>query len=278
MNEKAILGRFKEIAANSLGYLHNWKERSGGKILGYFCTYTPEEIIHAVGFLPARIVGSSTTISLASRHLQSYSCSLVQSSLETALRGDLDFLDGAVFPHTCDSIQRLSDIWAENLRLPFHWDVVLPVKLHTESARDYLIQELTRFREGLAKFAGHPVADGEIQASIALYNRNRALLRDLYRRRLESPERYSPGEILAVVQSATFMPKEEHSDLLGELLGFSAENGKSPGSKVRLFVAGSVCNQPQIFALFEKSRAVVVGGDWCTGWRYFSEDVRERTA
>ena len=51
----------------------------------------------------------------ADAHLQAYSCSLVRGALEDALAGRLDFLDGAmVFPHTCDSIQRLSDIWRMN--------------------------------------------------------------------------------------------------------------------------------------------------------------------
>ena len=129
MEEKAILNEFKETAANSLDYLRDWKSRTGKKILGYFCTNTPEEIIHAAGFLPVRILSSPTTISLAAKHLQSYSCSLVQSSLEAALRGDLNFLDGTVFPHTCDSIQRLSDIWSENMKLPKrslrrYWDEI----------------------------------------------------------------------------------------------------------------------------------------------------------
>ncbi len=275
MEEKMILGHFKEVAANSLDYLREWKSRSGTKIIGYFCTYTPEEILHAAGFLPVRILGSPTSISLAARHLQSYSCSLVQSSLETALRGDLNFLDGTVFPHTCDSIQRLSDIWAENLRFPFHWDVVLPVKLHTASARTYLIQELKRFRKGLEEFSGQPITDDALKASISLYNKNRSLLRELYRRRSENPERYSPGEILAIVQSATFMSKDQHNQQLTELFKPTKGDGRSPGDKMRLFIAGSVCNHSQVFDLFENSGAYVVGDDLCTGWRYFSEDAPE---
>ena len=42
----------RRTAENSLDYLRNWKSRTGNKILGYFCTNTPEEIIHAAGLLP----------------------------------------------------------------------------------------------------------------------------------------------------------------------------------------------------------------------------------
>jgi bzd-type benzoyl-CoA reductase N subunit len=273
MQGKMILDEFKETAGDSLKYLRNWKSRSGKKILGYFCTNTPEEIIHAAGFLPVRILSSPTTISLAAKHLQSYSCSLVQSSLEAALRGDLNFLDGTVFPHTCDSIQRLSDIWWENLRFSFHWDVVLPVKLHTDSARTYMIQELNRFRKGLGEFTGHPITDGDLKRSISLFNQNRSLLRQLYRRRMENPEKISPGANLAIIQSATFMPKEEFNPKLQNFLDSQVSLDQSSNHKLRLFISGSVCNHSQIFALFDHLNAHVVGDDLCTGWRYFSEDA-----
>lgn len=273
MEEKTILKEFKGNAANSLDYLRSWKSRTGKRILGYFCTNTPEELIHAAGFLPVRILSAPTTISLAAKHLQSYSCSLVQSSLEAALRGELNFLDGTVFPHTCDSIQRLSDIWLENIRFPFHWDVVLPVKLHTESARTYLVQELSRFHKGLEEFAGRSITDGDLKRSISLFNQNRALLRELYRSRMTHPERFSAAEILAIVQCATFMPKEEFNPLLKELLNAPVSRNHAAEHKLRLFIAGSVCNHAQVFDLFDKSGVSVVGDDLCTGWRYFSEDV-----
>ncbi len=145
---------FRQVAQNPYAYLQEWQGKTGAQLLGYFCLNTPEELIHAAGFLPVRLTGAEENISLAARHLQSYSCSLVQSTLEAALRGKLSFLTGTVFPHTCDSIQRLSDIWALNLSFPFHWDLVLPVKLHTANARTYLLQELQRFKKGLEEFSG----------------------------------------------------------------------------------------------------------------------------
>jgi bcr-type benzoyl-CoA reductase subunit C len=220
-----------------------------------------------------RILTSPSAVSLASRHLQSYSCSLVQSSLEAALRGDLGFLDGTVFPHTCDSIQRLSDIWSENNRFSFHWDVVLPVKLHTESARAYLLQELARFRKGLENFVGAPITDDALRSSISLFNRNRALLRELYRLRIAAPGLFPAAAILAILQCASFMPKEEFQEKLGKLLAVPPPPPPATEGKVRLFVAGSVCTQTPVFDLFDNSGAAVVGDDLCTGWRYFSEDA-----
>ena len=117
----------RNIAANPQAYARKWKQQTGGKVVGTLCSYAPEELILAGGALAHRIVGGSGSISKADAHLQAYSCSLVRGALEDALDGRLDFLDGAVFPHTCDSIQRLSDIWRLNATTGFHLDAVLPV-------------------------------------------------------------------------------------------------------------------------------------------------------
>ena len=273
MDEKTILDEVRNMAEFPLAYLRDWKAKTGKKILGYFCTNTPEEMIQAAGFLPVRILSSRDTISLASKHLQSYSCSLVQSSLEAAFRGDLSFLDGTVFPHTCDSIQRLSDIWVENLHFPFHWDLVLPVKLNTESARDYLIHELRRFKQGLEEFIGHPIYDGDLQAAIALFNQNRSLLREIYLFRTRHPEQISASDFFAIIKAAMFMPKEDHNSRLKQFISQLGKGQLPRLDRVGLFLVGSVCDHSQIYDLLDSSGAYVVGDDLCMGWRYFSEDV-----
>jgi len=273
MEDRTILDEFKEIAESPFSYLRNWKLRSGKKILGYFCTNTPEEIIQAAGLLPMRILNSRESISLASRHLQSYSCSLVQSSLEAGLRGELSFLDGTVFPHTCDSIQRLSDIWAENLRFPFHWDLILPVKLNTASARTYLIQELRRWRLGLQEFIGHSISNEALRDAIALSNKNRSLLRKLYFLRTQNPNYFSPSEVSAIVKTASFMDKEEFNAKLRQLLSRGAESRPASPETIRLFLVGSLCDQTRVFDLFDICGAAIAGDDLCTGWRFFADDA-----
>jgi len=106
-----------EAFRNAAGNPHEYGRRlknQGANVLGYFCSYTPEEIIHAAGVHPMRLFGAQGDTGIADAHLQAYCCSLVRGALSDVLSGTLDYLDGAVFPHTCDSIQRLSDIWRLN--------------------------------------------------------------------------------------------------------------------------------------------------------------------
>lgn len=46
---------FKRIYENRHEYARKWKEKNPDrKILGYMCTYMPEEILYAANVLPSR--------------------------------------------------------------------------------------------------------------------------------------------------------------------------------------------------------------------------------
>ncbi len=113
---ESVLRQISDIAAEPYDYARAWKERTGKNVFGYFCTYFPEELLHAADILPMRILGQKENVSLADAHVQAFICSLVRTSLDAALKDKFDFLDGVVFPHSCDSIQNLADIWRRHFR------------------------------------------------------------------------------------------------------------------------------------------------------------------
>jgi len=51
-----MIEQFKQWEKNRHDYAKQWKEDNGGKVMGYFCTYVPEEILYAAGVLPVRIL------------------------------------------------------------------------------------------------------------------------------------------------------------------------------------------------------------------------------
>ena len=51
------LEEFRQAMADPAGYARGLKAQ-GRKIIGYFCSYTPEEIIHAAGAHPLRLFGT----------------------------------------------------------------------------------------------------------------------------------------------------------------------------------------------------------------------------
>ena len=248
----------------------NWPDRyPGHRAMGYFCTYVPEEIIHAAGFVPLRIRSGDQTPSRADAHLQSYTCALCRSALDQALRGDLNFLVGVVFPHTCDTIQALADIWRMSFPDLYVETIVQPVHLSSPSTRPYLIAELQRFRHSLEELIGQEISDQAIGASIESYNEKRRLLTRLYDLR----DRLAATELFAVTGAGFVMPPEEYNQLLGELVELLAEGEQPPQKGPGLILVGAVLDDPAILTIVEELGARIVGDDLCTGSRYFAQPV-----
>jgi bcr-type benzoyl-CoA reductase subunit C len=262
-----IVGTFTE--AQESPYT-NWPDRyPDHRAMGYFCTYVPEEIIHAAGFVPLRICSSGDPPSRADAHLQSYTCALCRSALDQALRGDLSFLQGVVFPHTCDTIQALADIWQMSFPDLYVETIVQPVNLSSPSARPYLIAELQRFRHSLEELIGQAIRDCAIRASIELYNEKRRLLTQLYNLR----DRLTTPELFAAASAGFIMPLEEYNPLLTELVELLAKEEIDPQKGPGLTLVGAFLDDPAVLTIVEELGARIVGDDLCTGSRYFAQPV-----
>ncbi len=273
----SVLNIFREIYDKPYDYAQQWKKKTSKKIIGYFCSYTPEEIIHAANALPFRIFGSEISIVHADAHLQAYCCSLARGGLEEALAGRLNFLDGTVFPHTCDTIQRLSDIWRLNAGFPLHFDVVLPSKLNSESAHQYLIDILRKFKRDLEKALGIKITDEKIKESIVLYNQIRKGLEEIYLLRNENPDIISGSQVYAILKSAMIMDRKDFQHQLSQVLSElkTEDEPIQTSQKKRIILAGGVCNHPDIYSILEESGGIVVWDDLCTGTRYFNGEIDE---
>ncbi len=254
------------ITAGELPY-RSWSERYPDRqAMGYLCTYAPEEVIHAAGFTPLRLRTGPELPTRAEAHLQSFTCALCRSVLHQALRGDLAFLCGLIFPHTCDTLQVLADIWRENFPDLFVATVVQPLNLDSPSARPYLMTELERFRRSLAELCGRPIGDDSLWSSIRLHNETRRLLSRLDKQRAHLTAR----DFYAVVEASMVMPKEQFNPLAAELIEFLGE--QAPRHKgPRLVLSGPVLDDLTVLDIIDDLGAGVVGDDLCTGSRYFDQ-------
>jgi bzd-type benzoyl-CoA reductase N subunit len=266
---------FYEVSADPNDYAKRWQKENKKHVIGYFCSYAPEEIIHAAGALPFRIFNTGNRITLADAHLQAYSCSLVRGALDDALSGRLDFLKGTVFPHTCDSIQRLSDIWRMNTGFDFHIDVVLPVVLNTESARAYMLEVIQKFNRDLANALGIEISREQVLAAAKTCNTIRRYLRNLHDIRIRHPEMLSATDLYTVIKSAMIMDRAALPALLAELMEslLEARQESRPENRKRVVLAGGFCNMLEIFSTIENAGGMVITDDFCTGTRYYEGTV-----
>ncbi len=249
-------------------------KRQGKPVFGWLCTYVPEEIIHAAGILPVRVTGYSQEMELEDGNAYLYinNCSFSRSCLQMGLRGEYEFLDGMVAGSTCDGARRLFDLWQYYIKTPFHHILTVPRK-YTGKAHDLYYQQVVQFQEHLEEFLGQKIADEQLLHSIEVYNRARALLKQLYEIRKADAPPISGAETMEVLNASFRMPKEIFNQWLEELLAELEKSGAAHKGRARLMVVGSVMNNPEFIKSIESQEGLVVTDELCTSTRYWSDPV-----
>jgi benzoyl-CoA reductase/2-hydroxyglutaryl-CoA dehydratase subunit BcrC/BadD/HgdB len=242
--------------------------------IGFFCPYVPEELIHAAGAFPFRLTGTPNTMSHVQAHLPPHCCHLVKSSLESLLQGDLDFLKGIVFSHTCDAMQGLADIWALQRRTPLQFNLMMPSRLDSGLSRDFLKAEIERFKNFLESNVGkiHPQP---LIASVQLFNRIRKTLQGIYDQRLKWHAQVTGTDFARIVRAGYLMDRQRYLDLLNDLLHSLPEETGGSENLIPIFLSGNMTHFEPIFSLIEEAGAIIVQDDLCSGARFFNLMVQE---
>jgi benzoyl-CoA reductase subunit C len=248
-----------------------WRE-AGGKVVGHFQVYFPEEIAHAAGLLPVKVRGAQVESRQADARFGSYLCSIVKTSLELALSGRLQ-LDLFVSHPICDAARNLAAIWGRNF--PYGCRILyLPQNPNSIGSASYLRNEYMRLRDDIEQVSGHTIADDELRGSIALFNENRRLMRELYAVRRDAPWLLSVEESYALVALGGLVTREEHNDLLRRAIALVGDRVGQPRDLLRVVFEGGFCEQPPLELLRTiASSCYVVDDDLLIGLRYLLEDV-----
>lgn len=261
-----------------LAMLKEYKGKNDRKIVGFFCSQTPEELIYASGMLPIRIIGNKDQYKVVDGYLQTYVCSFARNCLDLLLLGEYDFLDGVVVPHTCDTIRGLYGIIDRNVKVGFTHFIKYPITIEKPSAAPAIMAEYMELIQKLEKYTGKEITMENIKDAIAVYNKNRELLRKLAQYRLASDRRISGKDYEEVVLAGFCMDKKEHNILLEKLLADLAKQEPVKSNKPRLLVIGNVINNSGLIGIIEGAGADVVWDDLCTGTRYIGPLVDEKKA
>ncbi len=248
-----------------------WRE-AGGKVVGHFQVYFPEEIAHAAGMLPLKIRGAQIEARQAEARFGSYLCSILKTSLELAL-SDRVKLDMFVSHPICDAARNLAAVWGRNFSYPCQI-LYLPQNANSKHSAQYLCDEYNRLKRDIEAIAGQAVTDDELRNSITVFNENRRLLRRIYAIKRETPWLLSADEAYVLMSVGGLIPREEHNELLRAVIPQIEARTAKPQDRIRVVFEGGFCEQPPLDLL----RAIalscyVVDDDLLIGLRYILEDV-----
>ena len=268
-----ILERIQQLASTTINSEIIAAREKGTRIIGYFCSYVPEEIIHAAGCMPYRMrVIETRGTSRGDAYFSPKNCTFVRHCLDKAMQGDFDFLDGVVFMNGCDHTRRLYDNWrASDTKPDFKYMFVTPHICGGNAPAEFR-ENLELFMSALSEHTGAPVTPEALTRSINLYNKKRELLHRINDMRKSESVPLHGSEMLALLLAVTAVPVEKAIDLLEEFTGFIGNRKVNRDGDLRIFIAAGCLEEVEHMRLYEDG-AVVVADSLCFGARHFSRDM-----
>jgi benzoyl-CoA reductase subunit C len=275
----ALIERAESLCRDySLEAVRRWKERTGGLAIGYMPIYVPRELLHAQGALPVGIMGGGDDLEIirGDAYYQSYICHIPRSTIELGLNGNLDCLDGMIFPAICDVIRNLSGMWKLQFpdKLSRYLDV--PQNFSAEIGGSFYRRELEELsREMEARGARAYDADA-LSASIEVYNEQRRLIRDLQALRREAPWKVPTSELYVLLRAGLVLPVDEFTTMLESYMRLVSDDAsRKPMDQARVVLVGSFCEQPPLGLVktLERSGCYIVDDDLVQVHRWIRGDI-----
>jgi benzoyl-CoA reductase subunit C len=270
-----MIEMYKEWYEARHEYAKEWKKKTGGKVLGYFCTYVPEEILYAAGVLPVRILGSHEPQNVSEPHIFAMFCPFCRDCLAQGLQGRYEYLDGIMIAQSCLHVRQAYTSW--DLHIPTEFSYYLPMPHHVQSphAVEFLRGEYTAFISKVEKWTGKKINDDDLKRGIDIMNRSRTLMKSVYETRKKSDVPLTGLDSMYMVVGSQMIEKSEHArateGVIKELAGRSCGKEKA----TRLMLLGSEDDDVNFIEMVEALNAVIVQDDHCTGTRYFWDTVEE---
>lgn len=271
-----ILATMAAVAADPLGYARQWKQETQGRVIGLFPMHFPGELAHAAGALPVILQEDDEPLTVGQAQVFNFYCGYNRSIIDQALRGEFEVLDAILFGDHCVQLLGTADVIRASLpKLPILFNQLCSI-LDAEWAKAETTRTFSQLWKELEALIGQPITSTQVQASIRLFNRNRALIRQLYDLRRAGQIALTGRQMQDVVKSSMVMDRAQHTALLEKLVPGLERRGP-PADAVRVFLSGHLCHAPKlpVLDLVEECGGVVVDDDLYHGFRFVFWDVAE---
>ncbi|UCE08510.1 MAG: 2-hydroxyacyl-CoA dehydratase, partial [bacterium] len=270
-----MITQFREWEQNRHTYAKAWKENTGGKVIGYFCTYVPEEILYAADILPVRILGSHEPHDVTEAHIFGMFCPFCRDCLAQGLKGRYDYLDGIMIAQSCLHIRQAFSSWEKHIPVDFSYYLPMPNNVQSPHSITYLAGEIEQFKKALEDWIGREITDQDIQKGIQTMNENRDLMHQVYKLKKQENPPLSGEETMEIAMSQQMVDKREHSNALKKLLEDIQTLQIEKYTGTRLMILGSEDDDLSFVRMVESIGGTVVVDDHCVGTRYFWNNVPE---
>ena len=255
---------------------------AGGKVIGAFCVYVPEEIVRAAGGIQVGLCsGVEIGTAQAEKVLPRNICPLIKSFMGFKLGKVCPYFescDMVVGETTCDGKKKAFEIL--NDFVPVH--VLETPQMKREKDKALWLSEVQGFLTTVEEYTGNKVTAGSMHQAIKDTNAKRRALLRLNELRRHDPAPISGKDCLLIEQISMYddVPRfTAQVNALCDELEVRVKEGKGVAvtGAPRLILSGTPMALPnwKVPHVIETSDAVIVGEEMCTGLRYFENLVPE---
>lgn len=271
MIENIYTGRIEEILA---------AKQAGKPVIGTFCVYVPEEIIHAAGGVCIGLCGGSqATVPDAEKILPRNICPMVKSAFGFKISGMCPFFQAVDFVYgetTCDAKKKTWELLDRHV--PTH--VMEIPQLKRERDKRLWIEEVKDFKTAVENVTGNKVTEDALKNGINTLNAKREALQRLNNLRHHNPSPISGRDMLLIQQIAFYDIPERFTEKVHQLcdeleVRCQMNTPVAPKSTPRIMVSGTPMALPnwKLHNIIEKSGAVIVNEESCIGTRYYKDTI-----
>ncbi|MDY7030485.1 MAG: double-cubane-cluster-containing anaerobic reductase [Thermodesulfobacteriota bacterium] len=270
-----------EVHGLRIKELLDHKEK-GGKVVGTFCLYVPDEIILAGGGASVGLCGGAQfSVPDAEAVLPRNLCPLIKSAFGFKLAKICPYFEAADFvagETTCDGKKKVWELLSDHIPT---YVMEIP-NMRREIDEDLWLKEIRDFMGKMEKEAGVTITPEILEEKIKLVNEKRKAIMRVFDTRKKAPVPISGKDALLISQIAFYDDPERFTTKVNELcdeLEERVQEGKGVIDKntPRILVSGCPMAIPnwKLHHVIEESNAIVVCEESCVGARYCTNMVEE---
>jgi benzoyl-CoA reductase/2-hydroxyglutaryl-CoA dehydratase subunit BcrC/BadD/HgdB len=255
---------------------------AGGKVVGTFCLYVPEEIIRALGALNVGLcAGAEWAYNDVERLLPRTTCALIKSFVGFKLGKVCPYVESAdlvIGETTCDGKKKAYEIFGEMAPV---YVMELP-QMKKPGDMTLWRAEIDRLVEKLEELTGNKLTAENLAVAIKEVNDKRRALQRLNAARKAAVVPISGLDALLAVQVAFYDDVPRFTQMVNAIADELEKRvtegvGVAPADAPRILVTGSPMAIPnwKVHDVVEKAGGIVVAEEMCTGSRYYDTLVSE---
>ncbi|NFP93287.1 double-cubane-cluster-containing anaerobic reductase [Clostridium sporogenes] len=253
--------------------------KKGGKVVGTFCVFVPEEIIVAAKALSVGLcAGSQFWIEDGEKVLPRNMCPLIKAFMGAKIGGTCPYFqscDMVIGETTCDGKKKAWEILDEYV--PVHV-MDLPQMKRDKDFKKWG-EEINDLIKKVQEITGNKITVEALKEGIRVTNAKRKALKRLYDLRKYKPSPISGLDCLLITQIAFYDDPKRFTEKVHELCDELEERIKNSqeSNKKRILITGTPMALPnwKLHSIIESLDAEVVVEETCTGTRYFEGEVSE---